>query len=84
MAAQPLHHTFPFETVLHLPLVLLRLFKSPPEGSEEREFLPEGRQGLGSALGPHIPTGSFWLLSAGPAWAAPSAWSCLETGSALP
>ena len=64
MAAQPLRHTFPFETVLYFPPVLLRLFKSPPEGSEKREaeFLPEGRQGLGSALrpaSPWAPSGSF-------------------------
>ena len=67
MAAQPLRHTFPFETVLHFPPVLLRLFKSPPEDSEKREaeFLPEGRQGLGSALGPPSPMGSLWLLSQG-------------------
>ena len=86
MAAQPLCHTFPFETVLHLPPVLLRLFKSPSEGLEKRdtEFLPEGRQGPGSALGPLRPHGLTLAPFAGPAGAALSAWSCLETSSALP
>lgn len=67
MASQPLCHTFPFETVLHLPPVLLQLLRAPQRAWRKGTLSSCQKEDKGWAVpsGPSVPTGSLWLLSLG-------------------